>query len=123
MVQSGYEFYATRDRVLARQKSTGGPPEVFGGPRRNWTPYPGLDRQTDARPISVEQAVAMLPAGVDASALNATDDDPAGNQPLNDVSEWGEKDMSGAYPPGTTFQINGETVPVDMLPPVSSTDR
>lgn len=74
MVKSKHEFYATRDRVLARQRFDGGPPEVFGGPKRNWTPYPSLDRQTDARPITVEQAAAMLPDGVDASVLNAPTD-------------------------------------------------
>jgi hypothetical protein len=43
-------------------------------------------------------------------------------QDLNDVSQWGEKNMAGAYPPGTSFSINGDKVPVDQLPSVSSTD-
>lgn len=33
------------------------------------------------------------------------DDPPAA--PVNDIAEWGEKDTSGAYEPGTTFTING----------------
>jgi hypothetical protein len=39
----------------------------------------------------------------------------------NDVGDWGEKDLIGAYPPGTTFDINGEKVGVDELPDLIGT--
>lgn len=34
----------------------------------------------------------------------------------NDVGEWGEKDLSGAYPDGTTFDLNGHTIDPAKLP-------
>ncbi len=35
--------------------------------------------------------------------------------PPNDVSEWGDKPLAGAYPPGTKLTIAGETVDYDEL--------
>lgn len=35
-----------------------------------------------------------------------------------DVSDWGEKDVAGAYPPGTTFELDGQKVDVSSLPDV-----
>jgi hypothetical protein len=37
----------------------------------------------------------------------------------HDVSDWGEKDQSGAYPPGTTFELDGgEKVDVTKVPDI-----
>lgn len=37
--------------------------------------------------------------------------------PPNDVAQWGEKDTSGAYPPGTKFELaDGSKVDVNAVP-------
>lgn len=37
----------------------------------------------------------------------------------HDIADWGEKDVEGAYPPGTTFDLgDGEKVDVSKLPDV-----
>jgi hypothetical protein len=37
----------------------------------------------------------------------------------SDVSDWGEKDVAGAYPPGTKFDLgDGDHVDVSKLPDV-----
>lgn len=40
----------------------------------------------------------------------------------NDVADWGEKDQRGAYAPGTTFTVNGQTVDPNKLAPISDVD-
>lgn len=37
---------------------------------------------------------------------------------IADVSDYGEKDVTGAYPAGTTFDIGGEKVDVNAIPDV-----
>lgn len=34
----------------------------------------------------------------------------------SDVAVWGDKDVAGAYPPGTTWNIGGEKIDVSKLP-------
>lgn len=34
----------------------------------------------------------------------------------NDVGDWGEKDLRGAYRPGTVLQVAGRAVRPDTLP-------
>lgn len=36
----------------------------------------------------------------------------------SDVAVWGDKDVEGAYPPGTTFEIDGEKIDVTKVPDV-----
>lgn len=36
----------------------------------------------------------------------------------SDVAVWGDKDVAGAYPPGTTFEIDGEKIDVSKVPDV-----
>ena len=55
-------FYCWDGSVLARIRNSGAAvPEVFDERRREWANYPDLDDLTDARPITVSDALRLIP--------------------------------------------------------------